>query len=106
MRQACAAGLAAALYPVLTVSVPLWGTMTEPIYLLLIATAWWALLRGQQERRPLGYAAAGAALALAYLTRNEAIVYLVRRAGRCAADQFDRPRSILARPPRPGSRRR
>ncbi len=75
------AGLATALYPTLTVSVPLWGTMTEPIYLLLIATAWWALLLAQQERRLWGYAAAGAALALAYLTRNEAIVYLVAGLG-------------------------
>jgi len=76
----CAA-LATALYPALTVSVPLWGTMTEPVYLLLIATAWWALLVAQQERRLRGFAAAGAALALAYLTRNEAIVYLVAGLG-------------------------
>ena len=75
------AGLVAALYPALTVSVPLWGTMTEPLYLLLIATAWWALLVVQQERRLWAYAAAGAALALAYLTRNEAIVYLIAGLG-------------------------
>ena len=75
------AGLAAALYPALTVGIPLWGTMTEPLYLLLIAAAWWALLVAQQERRIWGYAAAGAALALAYLTRNEAIVYLVAGLG-------------------------
>jgi hypothetical protein len=71
------AGLMTALYPALTVRFPLWGTMTEPLYLLLIATAWWALLVAQQERRLWGYAVAGAALGLAYLTRNEAIVYLV-----------------------------
>ena len=76
----CAA-LATALYPALTVSVPLWGTMTEPVYLLLIATAWWALMVAQQERRLWGFAAAGTALALAYLTRNEAIVYLVAGLG-------------------------
>jgi hypothetical protein len=66
-----------ALYPTLTARVPLWGTMTEPIYLLLVAVAWWALLVAQQERRLWGYAVAGAALGLAYLTRNDAIVYLV-----------------------------
>lgn len=71
------AGLMTALYPTLTARVPLWGTMTEPIYLLLVATAWWALLVAQQERRLWGYALAGASLGLAYLTRNEAIVYLV-----------------------------
>ncbi len=71
------AGLAAALYPALTAGIPLWGTMTEPLYLLLIAAAWWALLVGQQDRRPWAYGAAGAALALAYLERPEAIVYLI-----------------------------
>ena len=54
------AGLMTALYPALTVRFPLWGTLTEPIYLLLIATAWWALLVAQQERRLWGYAVAGA----------------------------------------------
>ncbi len=72
----CAA-LVTALYPTLTVRVPLWGTMTEPLYLLLVATAWWGLLVAQQDRRLWAYAAAGASLGLAYLTRNEAIVYLV-----------------------------
>lgn len=80
-RAGLCAGLATALYPVLTVSIPLWGTMTEPIYLLWIATAWWALMVAQQERRLWAYAVAGAALALAYLTRNEAIVYLVAGLG-------------------------
>jgi len=80
-RAGLCAGLATALYPVLTVSIPFWGTMTEPIYLLLIATAWWTLLVAQQERRLWAYAVAGAALALAYLTRNEAIVYLVAGLG-------------------------
>ena len=72
----CAA-LVAALYPTLTVRVPLWGTMTEPLYLLLVATAWWGLMVAQQDRRLWGYVVVGASLGLAYLTRSETIVYLV-----------------------------
>ena len=72
-----AAALVAAVYPVLTAGVPLWGTMTEPLYLLLVATAWWALLVALAGRAACaGYAVAGATLALAYLTRTEALVYL------------------------------
>jgi hypothetical protein len=76
-----AAGLVVALYPVLTTGLPLWGTMTEPLYLLLIAVAWWALLVALEEGRWWGYAVAGAALALAYLTRTEALAYLVAGLG-------------------------
>jgi 4-amino-4-deoxy-L-arabinose transferase-like glycosyltransferase len=75
-----AAGLAAAagaaLYPALVAGPLLWGTMTEPLYLLLVACAWWALVAATQdgERRP--WILAGASLALAYLTRSEALVLL------------------------------
>ena len=88
-----AAGLAVALYPALTAAVPLWGTMTEPLYLLLVAAAWWALLVALQEARLWGYAVAGAALALAYLTRTEALVYLVAGLGAAAADRAGDPGS-------------
>jgi hypothetical protein len=71
------AGLVTALYPALTAGVPLWGTMTEPLFLLLIATAWWGLLVALEEGRWRSYGVAGVALALAYLTRTEALVYLV-----------------------------
>jgi hypothetical protein len=103
------AGLAAAavvaVSPPLVSGVLLWGTMTEPLFLLLIATAWWGLLVAQQDERPRntlfggrnvlfrgrnvlfrgrnvlfrgwGYVVAGAGLGLAYLVRNEALVYLV-----------------------------
>lgn len=76
-----AAGLAAALYPALTAGVLLWGTMTEPLYLLLIASAWWALLIALESGRIVAYAAAGLALGLAYLTRTEALVYVAAGAG-------------------------
>ena len=75
-----AAGLAAAavaaLYPALVVGPLLWGTMTEPLYLLLVACAWWAFVVAAQDggRRP--WIAAGACLAAAYVTRSEALVLL------------------------------
>ena len=72
-----AAGLIVALYPALTAGLPLWGTMTEPLYLLLVATAWWTLLVALEDGRLWAYAVAGATLALAYLTRTEALVYLI-----------------------------
>lgn len=72
-----AAGLITALYPILTSGVLLWGTMTEPLFLLLVASAWWGLLISLQDNRTLGYVVTGLMLGLAYLTRNEAIVYLV-----------------------------
>lgn len=76
-----AAGLAAALYPALTAGVPLWGTMTEPLYLLLIACAWWALLAALAHGRAWAFAAGGAALGLAYLTRTEALAYAAAAGG-------------------------
>jgi hypothetical protein len=72
--------LATALYPALTAGIPLWGTMTEPLYLLLLASAWWALLTaldaGRLAVQRRACLAAGALLGLAYLTRTEALVYL------------------------------
>lgn len=76
-----AAGLAAAavmaLYPALVVGPLLWGTMSEPVYLLFVALAWWALVVAAQDggRRP--WLLAGASLALAYVTRTEALVLLL-----------------------------
>ncbi len=73
--------LATAFYPALTGGVLLWGTMTEPLYLLLVAAAWWALLVGLEERRLAAYLLAGVCIGLAYLTRTEAIAFLVAGLG-------------------------
>jgi len=74
-----AAGLAsavvAAVLPSLVVGPLLWGTMTEPIFLLLVAGGMWALWRGFCRGWAAGYALAGAAFGLAYLARPEAIWY-------------------------------
>jgi len=74
---ALAAGAVMAVSPPLAVGALLWGTMTEPLFLLLIACAWWSLLVAQQENHLWAYLCAGASLGLAYLVRNEALVYLV-----------------------------
>lgn len=70
-------------YPALTGAVIFWGTMTEPIYYFLVFMGFWALLVGVEDERLAGYAGAGAAFALAYLTRPEAIGYLAAAALFC-----------------------
>jgi 4-amino-4-deoxy-L-arabinose transferase-like glycosyltransferase len=72
-----AAALVAALFPALVVGPPLWGTMTEPLYLLLVAGAWWALVVAVQDGKAHLFIVAGAALALAYLVRTEALILLL-----------------------------
>lgn len=74
-----AAGLAAAavaaVLPSLVVGPLLWGTMTEPAFLLLVAGGIWFLWRGFRRGWTAGYALAGVAFGLAYLARPEAIWY-------------------------------
>ncbi len=72
-----AAGLIAALLPALVVGPPLWGTMTEPLYLLLVACGWWAFVAAVQDGKAHLFIPAGAALALAYLVRTEALIMLL-----------------------------
>ena len=74
-RAAWVAGLFAALYPALTTGVLAWGTMTEPLYLLLVAAAIYALMRGLEWGGTGSYLAMAALLGLAYLTRTEAVVF-------------------------------
>ncbi len=74
---ALAAALATAVSPALAVAPLLWGTMTEPIYLLAVAFGFWGLFIAVEDGKLAGYALGGAGFALAYLTRSEAIVYVV-----------------------------
>lgn len=71
-------GLTVALYPALTSGVLAWGTLTEPIYLLWVGVAVYALFQAldQQPMRWRDFALLGLALGLAYLTRTEALVFL------------------------------
>ncbi len=98
-----AAGVAAAFSPPLVAAVPLWGTMTEPLFLLCVATAWWGLLIALEEGRLRGYVAAGAGLGLAYLTRTEALVYLVAGLGALLLLRLAAPHPAIASPAVPGT---
>ncbi|HEX3556563.1 MAG TPA: glycosyltransferase family 39 protein [Thermoanaerobaculia bacterium] len=77
--------LAAALvafFPALTTAVLYWGTMTEPLFLLLIYSAAWLVARGLDGNLSLGaFAAAGALTGLAFLARPEGILWMASLAG-------------------------
>jgi 4-amino-4-deoxy-L-arabinose transferase-like glycosyltransferase len=65
-----------ALFPALNVSVLYWGSMSEPLYLLLLYSGLAVLLVGLEENSVRMFVAAGVFLGLAYLTRPEAIAYV------------------------------
>jgi len=65
-----------ALFPPLTISVLYWGTMTEPLYLLLIFSGLALLLAAHERQSWRAMGLAGASFALAYLTRPEAVSFL------------------------------
>ncbi|NOZ04876.1 MAG: glycosyltransferase family 39 protein [Chloroflexi bacterium] len=69
------------LHPALTAGVIHWGTLTEPPYYLFIYTGLLAALLALETRKVWAYAGAGMLFALAYLTRPEAIAYLVAVGG-------------------------
>jgi len=71
--------IAAALlctFPALNASVIFWGTMLEPLYLLLLVVSWCSIWLAWERDAVGAYAASGLLLGLAYLTKPEAIVYL------------------------------
>ncbi|MGQ9586606.1 MAG: glycosyltransferase family 39 protein [Anaerolineae bacterium] len=74
-RVALGAAVLAAAFPALTISPLYWGTMTEPPYLLLLFCGLYTAYRAWWGGRLRFHAAAGAALALAYLTRPEGVLY-------------------------------
>ena len=75
-RVALLSALLLAFFPALSSTVLYWGTMTEPLYLLLVYCALWALLNALERDRPRDYALTGALLGLAYLARPEGLVWL------------------------------
>ena len=75
LKTARLAAVLTAIFPALTVDVLYWGSLTEPLYLLLVYGALALLLVALEDDRPGLFAAAGALLGLAYLTRPEAVVY-------------------------------
>lgn len=84
-RVALLAALLVAVFPGLTTSILYWGSMTEPVFVLLLYLAAWLVLRGVEAgdwRRP---AAAGALLGLAYLGRPEAVGWVASLAAAAVA---------------------
>jgi len=77
VRTAIVTAFLLALLPALAAVIPLWGTMTEPLYLLLVYSGLYAALRAWEEDGKLAYALAGAFFGLAYLTRPEGVGYFV-----------------------------
>ncbi len=74
---AAGAGLATVFYPVMLGSFPHAAALIEPMYLLLVAAAWYFLLVAVDEAVLWPAAIGGLFVGLAYLTRPEALVYLV-----------------------------
>ena len=74
-RGALIAAALTAAWPALTVAVLYWGTMTEPLFLLLLYGALALALRGAERERLLPFAGAGLLLGLAYLARPEGALW-------------------------------
>jgi len=75
LQTAWLATVLLAIFPPLTVNVLYWGGMSEPPYLVLLFVGLALLLAGLEDGRLGMFAAAGAFLGLAYLTREEAIAF-------------------------------
>ncbi|MGE0470169.1 MAG: ArnT family glycosyltransferase [Nitrospira sp.] len=75
VQTAWVAATLLAIFPPLTVNVLYWGGMSEPLFLLLLFGGLALLLTGLDDNRIGMFTAAGALLGLAYLTREEAIVF-------------------------------
>jgi 4-amino-4-deoxy-L-arabinose transferase-like glycosyltransferase len=74
---AAGAGLATVFYPAMLGSLPQAGAMVEPMYLLLVAAAWYFLLVAIDEGSLWPAGLGGLRVGLAYLTRPAALIYLV-----------------------------
>ena len=89
-RVGLAAAALIAVFPALTVAVLHWGTMTEPLYMFFVYLGLWtglvaarllfSSLQAPEQRMPLRlwpFSLAGLSFGLAYLTRPEAVGYVV-----------------------------
>lgn len=65
-----------AIFPALGVNLLYWGTMSEPLYLLLLYSGLSALWQSLEGDRWMPALLAGLCMALAYLTRPDAILYM------------------------------
>jgi 4-amino-4-deoxy-L-arabinose transferase-like glycosyltransferase len=74
-------GLAVAFYPVSLTILPGAVAMTEPLYLLLVASAWYFLLRAVDEDDLWFTALGGLLIGLAFLARTSALPYMALALG-------------------------
>lgn len=74
-------GLAAVFYPVSLTILPGAVAMTEPLYLLLVASAWYFLLRSVDDRNIWFTALGGLLIGLAFLARTTALPYMALSLG-------------------------
>ncbi len=75
LQTAWLATVLLAIFPPLTINVLYWGGMSEPPFMLLLFGGLALLLAGLEDDRLGMFAAAGAVLGLAYLTREEAVAF-------------------------------
>jgi len=74
-RTGLIAALLTAIFPALSASILYWGTMTEPLFVLLVYLAAWAMLTALDAESIWAWAVTGGILALAYLCRPEGLVW-------------------------------
>lgn len=74
-KVAVIAAVLTAVFPGLSSAVLYWGTMTEPLFILLVYSALWAGLNAFDTDEPWRYGVVGALLSLAYLARPEGIMW-------------------------------
>ena len=80
-RGALLAAALVAFFPALTTAVLYWGTMIEPLFLFLLYTAAYGVVKGLDRESPWLFAVAGALTGLAFLARPEGILWMVSLEG-------------------------
>jgi 4-amino-4-deoxy-L-arabinose transferase-like glycosyltransferase len=75
-RVALLGAALSAFFPALSSSIIYWGTMTEPLFLVLIYGALLATMAALDKDGPGWYALVGGLLGLAYLARPEGVVWV------------------------------
>ncbi|HSS76037.1 MAG TPA: glycosyltransferase family 39 protein [Thermoanaerobaculia bacterium] len=76
-RGALLAAALVAFFPALTTAVLYWGTMIEPLFLVLLYTAAYTVAKGLDRESPFLFSIVGALTGLAFLARPEGILWMV-----------------------------
>jgi 4-amino-4-deoxy-L-arabinose transferase-like glycosyltransferase len=70
-----------AFFPALTTAVLYWGTMIEPLFLILLYTAAYVVAKGLDRESPMLFGVGGAFTGLAFLARPEGVLWMVSLEG-------------------------